>query len=149
MADSKVAKARKRLRTIATNVSADSLTIAAGRIFLGTRAAPAQFTKEFSYALNAPELTIGGPSIGFSGSTYPLLIDAELVVPLAASGVQEWSNVDNLVAALRAAWLTAGSYPAGEAAAHTCDFETYRAEARGDFTLVRVPLVVAFDNPDI
>ncbi len=149
MADSKVAKARKRLKTIATNVSADSLTIAAGRIFLGPRAAAAQFTKEFSYTLNQPELTIGGPSIGFSSSNYPLVIDTELVVPLAGQSAQEWSNVDNLVAALRAAWLTAGSYPAGEVAAHTCDFDAYRPEVRGDLTLVRVLLSVAFDNPDV
>ena len=149
MSDSKVAKARKRLRTIATNVTADSLTIAAGRIFLGTRAAGAQFTKEFSYALNQPELTIGSPSIGFSGSSFPLLIETELVVPLAGQSAQEWSNVDNLVAALRAAWLTAGSYPSGEAAAHTCDYEPYRTEVRGDITLVRVALTVAFDNPDV
>lgn len=149
MADSKVAKARKRLRTIATGVAADGLTLEAGRIFLGCRATAEHFTQEFQHAENEPELTIGSASIGFSGSQYPLLVEAELVAPLAAQSTQEWSNVDNLVAALRAAWLTAGSYPAGEVAAHVCDHEPYRPEVRGDLTLVRVGLIVAFDNPDV
>ena len=148
MPDSKVVKARKRLKTIATGVSADSLTIDAARIFLGCRANEAEFAKDFQYALNQPVLTIGSANIGFSSLAYPLVVECELVVALAAQSAQEWCDVDNLVATLRAAWLTAASYPAGEVKAKVCDFEPFNVEVRGDQTIVRVSLLVAFENPD-
>lgn len=149
MSDSKVVKARKRLKTIASGVSADGLTIDAARIFLGSSAPAQHFSAAFNVELNKPVLNIRGASVGFSGSTYPLIVETELIVALPGNAAQEWCDVDNLIAALRAAWLTAGSYPAGEVAAHVCDFEPLRAEVRGDQTLLRAELFVAFDNPDV
>jgi hypothetical protein len=75
-------------------------------------------------------------------------VDAVLAVPLAGEAAHDWTNVDNLVAVLRAAWLNASNYPAGEVKAKTCDYEAFKIEVRGDVTIVRVGLWVAFENPD-
>jgi len=148
MADSKVCKARKRLKTIATGITADGLTLLAAQIFLGNKALAADLSAPFDYALNRPVLHVAGAALGFSGSQYPLTVDCRLIVPLSAFTAQDWGNADNLVAALRAAWLEAGNYPEGEVKAKRCDFEPLKAEVRGDLTLLHVNLYVAFENPD-
>jgi hypothetical protein len=149
MADSKVAKARKRLKTIATGISADGLTLDADHIALGNAAAADAFSAPFSYTANQPVLTIGSGAIPFTGLDYPLMVNATLTVPLPAESAQDWANVDNLVAALRAAWMVLASYPVGEVKGRRCDFEPYKAQVRGDLTIVEVTLIMSMDNPDI
>ncbi|MCY3019368.1 MAG: hypothetical protein NTW87_10135 [Planctomycetota bacterium] len=148
MADSKVAKARKRLQSLAVGVTADGLTLAQERIHLGDRAAAEEFAAEGAYVTGEPVLAIGSSSIGFSGSYYPLVVQATLAVPLSGADAQDWANVDNLVAALRAKWLDANGYPSGEVKAKVCDYEAYKADLRGDVTVVSVELFVALENPD-
>ena len=148
MADSKVAKARKRLKLIAGDMTADDLILSSARVYLGNLAAENEYSNEFNYIASQPWLKIGSASMGFSGSDNPLVVDTVLTVPLAPSSVQDWANVDNLVAALRAAWLNAANYPSGEVVARTCDFDLFNVELRGDFIVVRVELSVAFENPD-
>jgi hypothetical protein len=149
MADSKVALARKRLKTIATGVTADGLTLDADHIALGNAAAADAFSAPFSYTAGQPVLNIESAAIPFTGLDYPLMVNATLTVPLAADAAQDWAGVDNLIAALRAAWLTLASYPAGEVKGRRCDFEPYKVEVRGDLTIVEVTLIVSMDNPDI
>jgi hypothetical protein len=149
MADSKVALARERLKTLADGVTADGLALAAARIHLGCRAAAQEFAAEGAYCTGQPVLVIGSSSLGFSGTYNPLIIEAALAVPLAGSADQNWKNVDNLVAALRAKWLNASGYPSGEVKAKQCDYEAFAVELRGDVTIVRAALYVAFENPDV
>lgn len=149
MPDSKVALARKRLKTLATGVSADGLTIEADNIALGSAAASNQFSAPFSLAAGTPVLNIGSAGIPFSGLDYPLMVTSTLTVPLAADSAQAWSDVDNLVASLRAEWVDAANYPGGEVIGRRCDFEPFECEVRGDLTIVTVTLVTAFDNPDV
>jgi len=148
MADSKLCKARKRMKTIAAGITADGLTLDAERIHLGCRAAGTEFSAAFELRVNRPVLHIASASLGFSGSQYPLVVESVLTVPLSAAADQAWSDVDNLVVALRAAWLLAGNYPAGEVAGKVCDIEASKVELRGDLTLVRVSLLLAFTDPD-
>lgn len=147
MADGKVALARKRLGIIASSVSADGLVLNASRVFLGTWAAEKAFAGDFALMGN-PELRIGSASLGFSGTEVPLVVESELTVPLDGGVAQDWANVDNLVQALRAAWLTAGNYPVGELVATRVDFEPFKADLRGDLTILRVGLLAGFGSPD-
>jgi hypothetical protein len=140
MADGVVALARRRLGIIASGVSADGLVLNSARVYLGTLAAAKVFAGVFT--LGFPELQIGSASLGFSGSAEPLVIEAELRVALDGGAAQEWANVDNLVQALRSAWLTAGNYPGGELAAERVDFESYKVDVRGDATIVRVLFLI-------
>lgn len=147
MADGKVALARLRLKAIANGVSADGLVLDAARVFVGTWSAVKAFAGTFSL-MGSPELKIGSASLGFSGSEEPLVVEAELTVPLDASADQTWTNVDNLVQVLRNAWLDGGNYPLGELTAGRVDYEPYRVDVRGDVTIVRVGLLVGFGSPD-
>lgn len=149
MADSKVALARKRLKTLATGVSADDLTLDEERIHLGCQGAADEFAAEGAHVTGEPVLLIGSSSMGFSGTYYPLIVPATLAVPLNGNAAQDWTNVDNLVAALRAKWLNATNYPSGEVKAKQCDYEAFQAELRGDLTILRVNLFVSFENPDL
>jgi hypothetical protein len=147
MADGKVALARKRLKAIAESIGADGLALNAQRVFLGSWDAAKAFAGEFSLD-GSPELQIGSASLGFSGDDNPLVIEARLTVPLDGSVAQPWADVDNLVQALRAAWLTAGNYPGGELSAQRVDYEPYTVNARGDVTLVRCEFLIGFGSPD-
>jgi len=148
MADSKTAKARLRLKTIATGIGADDLTLEAARIYLGCRRSDEAWAEAAALQAGAPVINIGSASLGFSGSSNPLVVECLMTVPLGAEAAQTWTNVDNLVTALRAAWLNAANYPSGEVKAQLCDYEPYTHELRGDLTIVRVNLLVAFENPD-
>jgi len=147
MADGKVALARLRLKTIANGLSADGLVLEASRVFVGTWSAVKAFAGTFSL-MGSAELKIGSASLGYSGFDDPLVIEAELTVPLDGATDQSWTNVDNLVQGLREAWLDSGNYPIGELTAGRVDYEPYRVEMRGDVTIVRVGLLVGFGSPD-
>ncbi|HEY3323179.1 MAG TPA: hypothetical protein VGP72_22185 [Planctomycetota bacterium] len=148
MADCKVAKARKRLQVLAEGVAADELELAAGNIVLGCLGCEQEVLAEALSAEGLPRLAIGAASIGFSGGAYPLVVETLLTVPLPG-GAQDLANIDNLISALRAAWLNSSSYPEGEVVARSCEFEPSEVESRGDLTIVRTRLFVAFENPDV
>jgi hypothetical protein len=148
MADSKVALARARLKELAAGVTADELTIEEGNIHLGCKGAAEEFAAEAAFVAGEPVLVIGSASMGFSGTYYPLIVDCELAVPLDGNAAQDWTNVDNLVAALRAEWLDQTNYPEGEVKPGQCDYDRFACEVRGDVTVVRVPLFVTFESPD-
>jgi hypothetical protein len=149
MADSKRALARKRLKVLAEGVSADGLVLAADRVVLGHAAAEDDFSAAAVLEAGVPRLEVRGASLGFSGSEYPLVVEAELTVPLDAAVPQDGCAVDNLVTALRAAWLNPAAYPAGELAAGQVDVETPRGAVRGDLTVERVLLLAGFPDPGV
>ncbi len=147
MADSVVAMARKRLCIIAAGVGADGLALSAGQIILGSASASQAAGLPASFQANVPLLQVGGASLGYSSSWCPLTVEAELTVPLNPAS-ETWTNADNLIMTLRAAWLNPAAYPAGELPASACDFEAFKAELRGDLTILRTILFVGFDYRD-
>src|SRR5690349_7310318 len=90
MADGKITKARKRIKSIGTGISDSGYTLAAGNIQLRKR--PDIFSEQL--ADNTPRLCIGAPLIIQTDITYPFFVPLELEV-LLSDPDDEMSNWNN------------------------------------------------------
>lgn len=140
MADLHIAKARKRIKTIGTNITDGVYTITAGNIHLE---APFDVFSE-ALAINTPRLHVGAAQCVPTDVTYPLIIPITLEIFLPESAT--FTDLDNLCEVLAEALLLAGNYPAGEKAAHCIQWEP-PVIAIGENAHVKLTMALTFPNP--
>lgn len=146
-----IGKTRKKLKTLAEGVSGGGLTLATGRVKLGydrMLASPDFFA---GLLADGPYLSIGTATLDYdaAGAYGPAQVRAILYAGFDRDTDQEFTQVDDLLEALREAWNDPAGYGSGEAAPLRIGWEQWKTEPRADPGIAIVPLRVEFPDPPI
>ncbi len=151
MPTSLIGKTRTRLKTLAQDLSGGGLTLSAARVRLGyaRMLESAEFFAQLQSA--GPYLSIGTATLDFNTQTAfgPAAVRALLYVGFDRESSQEFTNIDDLLENLRAAWSAPNSYLSGEAAPQHIGWKAWKIDPRPKPGVAAVPIEIVFPDPPL
>jgi hypothetical protein len=151
MPASQIAHTRLRLRALAQGVSGGGLSLDPARVYLGY--APQLESAAFFATLleSGPALALGQATLEYDPQTAygPATLKALLYAGFARNLSQDFTALDDLLAALRDAWSDPDAFAPGEAAPSRVSWSAWKTELRADPGVALVPLEIRFPDPPL